>query len=153
EFNFIYSVSIFTHLPEESMFAWLNELARVAADNAVIMLTTHGHNALNIICSSAQHQELFALTQSDAESLRNRLDKEGFLYVPYGKTTIEVANAGPDYGNSFTHEEFIRTKWTRDELQLIQFIPGGLRGWQDIAVLRRSPRQVNPESGVSAYEQ
>jgi SAM-dependent methyltransferase len=41
-FDFLYSVSVFTHLSEEMHYEWLKENLRVVRSGALIMLTTHG---------------------------------------------------------------------------------------------------------------
>lgn len=41
-FDAIYSVSVFTHLPEAMQFAWLAELRRVLAPGGVAVLSVHG---------------------------------------------------------------------------------------------------------------
>lgn len=41
-FNFIYAISVFTHLSEEVQLQWLDELERVSVDNGCIMITLHG---------------------------------------------------------------------------------------------------------------
>jgi len=140
QFDFIYSLSIFTHLPETSMLAWLDELARVTADKGIILLTTHGYPALETICRSNQHQQMFQMSEAEAEELRSTFDLKRFNYRRYSSDVIEAANAGEDYGNSFTHETYIREQWTRDVFDVIEFVPGGLRGWQDVTILRRRAR-------------
>ncbi len=140
QFDFIYSLSIFTHLSETSMLAWLAELARVTVDNGIVLLTTHGYPAIEIICKSNQHQQMFQMSEAEAEELRSTFDLNRFNYRRYSLGVIEAANAGEDYGNSFTHETYIKEQWTRDFFDVIEFVPGGLRGWQDVTILRRRPR-------------
>jgi SAM-dependent methyltransferase len=139
-FDFIYSLSIFTHLPEKSMIAWLDELARVTASGGFVLVTTHGYPALETICRSSTHQAMFRLSAKEAELLRSALDNRRYCYRPYGAETVAVAKAGEDYGNSFIHESYIRDHWTRGVFDVVEFVPGGLRGWQDVTILRRRAR-------------
>lgn len=41
QFDFIYAISVFTHLDEHLQFAWLDELHRVAKRGAMLILTVH----------------------------------------------------------------------------------------------------------------
>ena len=41
-FDFIYAISVFTHLREDYQDAWLEELARVARPDGIVLLTVHG---------------------------------------------------------------------------------------------------------------
>lgn len=139
-FDFIYSLSIFTHLSQKSTAVWIDELARVTADDGIVLLTTHGFPALDIICESEVHQGMFRVTPGESRDLRLRLAKERFIYLRYDADVIASANAGPEYGNSFTHESYIREFWAGQFFEVVEFVPGGLRGWQDVVVLRRKRR-------------
>jgi len=41
-FDFIYVISVFTHLDEDYQFRWLEELRRIAKPGGVLLLTLHG---------------------------------------------------------------------------------------------------------------
>lgn len=48
-FNLIYANSVMTHLTVDDQFAWLEELARIAAPGAIIALTIHGWHSWAIL--------------------------------------------------------------------------------------------------------
>lgn len=138
--DFVYSLSIFSHLSERAMRTWLDELARITADHGIALLTTHGIPAIRMISDSEPHQGLFRLTANEAGQLRDSFDERQFVYFPYDADIVAAANAGYDYGNTFIHESYIRSQWPSDGFEVVEFVPGGLRGWQDVTVLRRKPR-------------
>lgn len=132
-----YSLSIFTHLPEDRIQEWLTDVARVLRPGGVFIVTTHGIPALNIIRGSKVHQEMFKLDETGAAKLIERLPTEHFIHMAYGWSLIDFAKTGSRYGNSFIDETYVRTHWNNACFDVIEFIPGGLRGWQDIVVLKR----------------
>lgn len=136
-FDLVYSLSIFTHLPEEGSRAWLKDIARILAPGGVAILTTHGLPAVNIIAESERHHAMFRVSRAEAESLRDNLEVKGFQYMLCDPETLAVAEAGDDYGHSFTHERYVREVWPQSGLEVVEFIPGGVRGWQDIVVLKK----------------
>ncbi len=140
QFEFVYSLSIFTHLSEHPMLAWMHEMARVVADDGIVLITSHGYPAIDIICQSIQHQQMFQIKEADAVKLHDTFESKQFVYRPLSADIVSAANAGEDYGNSFTHESYIRSRWTSDVFDVIEFVPGGMRGWQDVTILRRLPR-------------
>jgi len=138
KFDFIYSLSIFTHLPKIAMFAWIRELERVTRKNGIVMLTIHGEVAIDIICNSKQHQEMFCMTQDEASALKKSFSSQEFFYKKYESNVVEAANAGEDYGNTFISEDYVKKEWTKNKFELLEIIPGGMRGWQDIVILRKT---------------
>jgi len=43
-FDFIYVISVFTHIDEEYQFMWLEELRRIAKPGAILLVTVHGRD-------------------------------------------------------------------------------------------------------------
>ena len=140
KFDFIYSLSIFSHLSEPSMQRWLTELARVTADNGIVLLTTHGLPAIRTISQSQQHRDMFRMTGAVADNLLANFDDLQFVHYHYDADVMDVAKAGSDYGNAFIHERYIREQWSKAGFEVIEFVEGGLRGWQDVTILRRLAR-------------
>lgn len=151
-FDFIFALSVFTHLPEAAAFAWLRELSRILRPAGIAALSTHGPTSLSIIASSDAHQQMFRFSAARANEILTELERNsGFIYVKYDPDTLIKANAGKDYGNSFTHEKYIRARWPEAGFEALEFMPAGVRGWQDIAVLKKldsqAARGTTPASG------
>jgi SAM-dependent methyltransferase len=136
-FDLIFSLSIFSHLPESLLGRWLHDLWRVLTPGGILILTTHGITALNIIQNSQVHRDLFQMSVNEADTLLKTLEKESFVFRAYPKNVLEIAQAGDEYGNTFIHPAYIQKMWDTDNFHLEAFLPGGLRGWQDITVLKK----------------
>ena len=117
-FDLIYSVSIFTHLPEDMQFAWLGELRRIAKPGAYLILTTHGEKQYSGLPS---------------KSLKI-IEEKGFYYDPY----IDWAPEGlPSfYKVAFHSQAYIRREWSK-YFNIVRFVPQGLDNQQDIILLQK----------------
>jgi SAM-dependent methyltransferase len=138
QFDLVYSISIFTHLPEHLADAWLGDVARVLKPGGTFITTTHENVALEIIKNSQQHQEMFSLTAEAASALQEGLPRSRFVFLPYPGPVLEADKVGGEYGNSFIHRDYVVERWNRPPWRLLEYAPGGLRGWQDIVVLQRT---------------
>lgn len=137
-FDFVYSMSIFTHLPESSARLWLEELVRITRPGGTIILTTHGYHALRTIKSSELHQRMFRLTEESTVQIMDRFEDEPYVFLELSAETLKMASAGTNaYGKTFVHENYIRSTWPQAGLDLLTHIPGAVRGWQDATVLRK----------------
>ena len=136
-FNLVYTASIFTHLPEPRATAWLAELRRVLAPSGILIVTTHGIPALEIMKGSKEHQELFRMDDAAVGDLLARLPAEPYVFLRYAEVGLRLAQAGEEYGNAFIHPDYVRQRWASAQLELVQHLPGGARGWQDVIVFRR----------------
>ncbi|MEM8720124.1 MAG: class I SAM-dependent methyltransferase [Cyanobacteria bacterium P01_G01_bin.39] len=113
-FDLLYSISIFTHLPEEMQFAWLKELQRVCKPGAYLLLTVHGSH-------------LFP--KNAAESAKAEFNQQGFYYQ-----VEKYSNGLPEfYQTSFHTEAYIRDRWS-DFFKIEQIIPKGIANHQDLVI-------------------
>ncbi len=108
-FDFVYSISIFTHLPEDMQSAWLAELSRITRPGGQLVLTTHGEHLL-----------------------RGSMTASGFLYT-VGRGTDGLPSF---YQTSYQTAEYVKREWQR-YFTVEKIIPRGLARHQDLVICRR----------------
>ena len=117
-FEFIYGISVFTHLPEDIQFLWLKDLHRVSKKNSYLILTTHG---------TSHAQRL-------AENKLKEFSENGFYFdhINYGKTI-----GLPDfYQNTYHSHDYIRNQWGKF-FKVLDIIPLGVSSHQDLVLLQK----------------
>ena len=114
-FDLIYSISVFTHLPEKMQDAWLAELRRVAKPGALLLLTVHAPNMIPGGNAEAEKQ----------------MTEHGFLHI-----LNDITDGLPDfYRTAFHSEQYIRSEWGK-LLHIEAFVPKGMNDHQDLVVAR-----------------
>jgi SAM-dependent methyltransferase len=136
-FELVYSLSVFTHLSQRRVDNWISEMHRILAPGGVLIATTHGLAALETIKESAVHQKMFCLDRPAISGIIENFKAKAFFFYPYDQATLDMAKVGEEYGNAFIHPDYIYEHWGSDGFEVLDFLPGGLRGWQDITILRR----------------
>lgn len=116
QFDAVYAVSVFTHLPEELQFAWLTELRRIVRPGGILVASVHG----------GHHW-----AQADP-GLRTEVAMRGFAY-----RTPQATPGLPDfYHLAFHSEAYVRAKWTRF-FELVAYRERHIHGVHDAVVMRR----------------
>jgi len=115
-FDFVYSISVFTHLPEEMQFQWLDELRRVTRAGGYLLLTAHGQN----------------LFQGVSTDVQRKFQKKGFYYV-VGNGTEGLPEF---YQTSFHTQKYIREQWGKF-FDITKFIEKGIMFRQDLIICRK----------------
>lgn len=117
QFDLIFGVSVFTHLPEQMQFKWLDDLFRVTKPGGYAIMTFHGE---------PHYQALHP-------AHRAKLDAHGFFYsdAPQGST------AGlPDfYQTSWHTHEYVRKHWGA-KFEVIDIVEGAIAN-HSAAVMRK----------------
>jgi SAM-dependent methyltransferase len=94
-FDFIYGISVVTHLDQELHMAWLEELARIVSEDGIVMLTVHGRDHAQMDLTAEDYQEFLS---------------RGFLYRK--ATTPSTVEGLPEfYQVAFHDTDYIRQTW------------------------------------------
>jgi cyclopropane fatty-acyl-phospholipid synthase-like methyltransferase len=117
-FDFVYAISVFTHLSEELQLAWLEELRRVLAPGGLLLVTVRG----------ASYASQLEPVESDELSTR------GFVFSrmpPYFQQLFPSW-----YQTATLTEEYVRATWAA-YFEVAAHLPRALDGCQDIFVLEK----------------
>lgn len=122
-FDFVFGISVFTHLPEDMQFEWLDELRRITKPGAYLIVTTSGE----------------ANYRPFPKELVDKADRDGFLYVDgsYGQSI----NLPAFYQNTFHKHDYIRREWSR-YFEVLDIQTQRVQRHQDTVLLRntKAPR-------------
>lgn len=115
-FDFIFSISIFTHLPEEMHMNWIKELSRILQPGGIGVFSIHGEFYYHLI----------------SENDRAELLEKGFKYT-VGYNTDGL----PDfYQSAFHTHDYIRREWGK-YFEIVDIVKQGIGNGQDAVILRK----------------
>ncbi|MGH9967562.1 MAG: class I SAM-dependent methyltransferase [Pyrinomonadaceae bacterium] len=118
-FDFIYAISVFTHLDEKMQFAWLHELKRVAKPDAILILSVHGTAALS----------------QWSESDRELASKMGFFHKVVRKGVFNRHGLPDFYQTSQHSREYVEANWSR-LFKIVEYVEAGINEHQDAVILQ-----------------
>jgi ubiquinone/menaquinone biosynthesis C-methylase UbiE len=114
-FDFVYCLSIFTHLPEDMQFAWLSELRRVMRIGSFAVLSTHSTDLIPAFVKV---------------KLRNANPE--FYYHVVGDTE----GLPSFYQASYHSHEYIHKRWS-EYFAVRKIIPKGIACHQELVLCQR----------------
>ncbi|MCL6697675.1 methyltransferase domain-containing protein [Sphingomonas sp. NSE70-1] len=116
KFDFIFSISVFTHLPEKMQNAWLAELSRILKPGGIGLFTTHGENHYS------------KLPKAGLSEINSR----GFYY-----STGSGTDGLPDfYQTSYHTHAYIRRRWSK-YFDVLSISAEGIGRNQDAVLVRK----------------
>jgi SAM-dependent methyltransferase len=119
-FDFVFGISVFTHLPQDMERQWLDELRRIAAPGAYLVLTTHGE---------AHWSKL-------APEIRAIVERDGFYYGDFGVNYGRSIQLPDFYQTAYHSEAYVRREWGK-RFEVLAVTPLGMARHQDTVLLRK----------------
>ena len=117
-FDFIYSISVFTHLNEDYQFQWLSELRRVSKPNAILIITVHDGKQKWKDLSSERLTEL---------------QKNGFLF----RITDDKKGIFPSwYQTAYHTKEYVLNVFSK-YFKVLDYVERGINNFQDLVVVQK----------------
>jgi SAM-dependent methyltransferase len=127
-FEFVYAISVLTHLNEENGLVLLQLLRDSLEPRGIVLFTTHGRWSLdNIATYGAPYEAL-------KQDVMRRVREDGVAFVPYHHY------AEDSYGMTWHSADYVRSQMRRlhgDEMTLLFHEPHGLDGHQDVFAYQR----------------
>jgi SAM-dependent methyltransferase len=127
-FDFIYAISVLSHLSERNSRALLRLLGDALHPRGIAMFTTHGQRSLaNPALYGAEYGER-------REEIADTVAAHGMTFLPYAFA------GGDDYGMAWHSREWVEktvAELHRDAVRLIRFVPHGLDDHQDVFAFQR----------------
>lgn len=94
-FDLVIGISVFTHLPEDMQFLWLEELRRITKPLGFLVLTTHGKK---------HYKDL-------SPEIVSVMENKGFYYSDFGFNYGRSISLPDFYQTTFHSHEYIRREW------------------------------------------
>lgn len=89
-FDFLFGISVFTHLPEAMQFKWLDELQRIVKPGGYLVLTVHGEKHYG-----------------NLEKIKPIMKTKGFYYSDFGSNYGKSINLPDYYQTTFHTHDYI----------------------------------------------
>lgn len=115
-FDFIYGISVFTHLPEPLQLEWLSDLQRISKPGAYLILTIENE----------KNQKHLNATQ------QQELNDKGIYYIDFGTT-----DGLPEFYKTTLHtHDYVKKVWG-GFFEILDIIPLGSENHQDLVVCKK----------------
>jgi hypothetical protein len=124
-FDLVHGISVFTHLREAMQLRWLEELARVTAGGAILLMTTHGQTAI----------DFSRLPPDEYRRVQNDVRRAGILVSGTNSQLDGYAEHGGEYVNVYHSAAYVRSTWGR-YFRVEHVLPGYILH-HDLVIMRR----------------
>ncbi len=130
-FDAIYSISVWSHFPEDLGLEWLREMQRISNKGAILAITIAGRCVL-------EQQKVKPWIDIPIDDY----EQKKFVYKEYNhlhnneKTYPGIANKG-SWGVAAIHPDYVKEKWS-EIFEIKEIKACGMNGQQDIVIMKNT---------------
>jgi hypothetical protein len=124
-FDIVYGISVFTHFREPMQLRWLEELARITASGAILLLTMHGQTAI----------DFSRLSPADYARVTQDVQRAGIVVSGTNTQLDGHAEHAGEYVNVYHSADYVRRTWGQF-FDVLHILPGYILH-HDLVVLRK----------------
>lgn len=132
-FDFVYSVSVWTHLPLDLQWPWLREINRILKPGGYALISTSGFRALRYRREQRKQKGWRGVTDDD-------LRLEGCIYKPSDPKNHDGVEG--EYGYVAHDPAALPSNWGR-LFDFIETREAAILSMQDLSILRKN-REIGP---------
>lgn len=133
KFDLIISISIFSHLTEQSQDLLLNELHRITTKNGLLMLSFHGERAMQRAITEPAIWNMISVDKKLFDKAKTNFDQDQHAFIL--QAGGHLTNADFQYGITFLPRAYIAAHWGK-WFHIVNHAVGALHDFQDVVVLK-----------------
>jgi len=130
-FDLVFCISLFSHLNESAHLLWLEELRRITQRDKILVLTTHGQRALEVLNLRPDICSKIGLSELQLNEAREKMSSDSYAFIRQEDSYIDKDS----YGFTFIPTAYVRRVWSR-YFTVLGVEHGAIENWQDAVVLR-----------------
>lgn len=121
QFDFVYALSVFTHLDLPRQILWLDELRRTLCPGGLLLLTVQGAVAYEIVEPTLDQKR------------RDEFEAIGFLFLENIPDRVL-----PDWYQTAIYKEHFARHVFQSGFSVLRYEARGMTNWQDLLLLRKT---------------
>ena len=119
-FDFIYSVSVFTHINQELQRKWLKEVSRILKPDGIAVVSIHGKN-----CFGKLNREEISL-----------INDTGFYFKTGNRGILKTDGLPDEYQTSYQNVNYTKREWMK-YFDFVDVCECGIGNHQDAVILKK----------------
>jgi SAM-dependent methyltransferase len=120
QFDFIYGLSVFSHLDLARSILWLDELRQILRPGGYLLLTVQGAVAFDTVKKNISKKQ------------QEEFDTTGFLFLENIPDKVL-----PDWYQTSMYKEHFAKLVFQSGFTILRYDPQGMTGWQDLILLQK----------------
>lgn len=131
-FNAVYSISVWSHFPEDLGLEWLREMHRITQSGAYLLISKAGFNVLKQWKKSSNNWD----SVTEAQLISEKFIYKKYQYLDHNERHYPGIAKKGSWGEALIHDDYIRNQWSK--LFCIEDIKAGrMNGMQDLVIMKK----------------